>query len=177
MKNYKYWENCIALLEKGEIENATSYAHDIALKLEVPKELIDKIMAVNLKGYEKKIAGKMNECIERANTENAKALCLYYSLDNGWDSTMYICKDYTKENNDWISTSRSWVEIGKARGFSGIYKNDAEEAFFADKISSGICTLLMLRTAVALYNVAQNFSDCGLTICITATENDFVRVL
>lgn len=177
MKNYKYWENCIALLEKGKIEDAMGYALDIALKLEVTKELIDKIMAVSLKGYEKKIEGKMNECIERAHAENAETLCLYYSLDNGWDSTIYICKDYTKENNDWISNSKSWVEIGKARGFSGIYKNDAEAAFFADKISSGICTLLMLRTTIAFYNVAQKFSDCGLKLCITATDSDFVRVL
>lgn len=177
MKNYKYWKNSIAFLEKGQIEDATNYALDITSKLEVPKEVIDKIMAVNLKGYEKKIESKMNECIELANTENAEALCLYYSLEDGWNSTMYICKDYTEENSYWISKSRSWVEVGKARGFSGIYKNDAGAAFFADKISSGICILLMLRTTIAFYNVAQKFSDCGLKLCITATESDFVRVV
>lgn len=167
----------MVLLENGEIEEATNYALNSALRLEVPKELIDKIMAVSLKGYEKKIVSKMSECIERAHAENAEALCLYYNLDNGWDSTMYICKDYTKENNDWVSNSKSWVEVGKARGFSGIYKNDAEGAFFADKLSSGICTLLMLRTTIAFHNVAKRFSDCGLKLCITATESDFVRVV
>lgn len=177
MKNYTYWKNCITFLEKGDIENATHYAIDMALKSKVSQELIDKIMAVNLKRYEKKIESKMNECIARANTENAQALCLYYSVDNGWDSTIYICKDYTKANNHWISESKSWIEIGKARGFSGIYKNDAGEAFFADTISAGICTLLMLRTTIAFYHVAQKFSNCGLKLCITATESDFVRVV
>ncbi|SHM28745.1 hypothetical protein [Chryseobacterium polytrichastri] len=177
MKNYKYWENCIALLEKGQIQDAINYALDIAVKLKVPKEIIDKIMTVNLKGYENKIEHKMKECIGLANIENAEALCLYYSLDDGWQSTMYICKDYTKENNDWIFKSKNWVEIGKARGFSGIYKNNAESAFFADEMSSGICTLLMLRTTIAFYTIAEKFSDCGLKLCITATESDFVRVV
>ena len=177
MNYYKHWECCVDLIEKGQIENATNYALKIAPKLNVPQSLIDKIMSVNLKSYEKNIEAKMDECIERATSENAEVLCLYYSLDNGWDSTMYIDKNYTKESNYWLTKSRSWIDIGKARGFSGIYKKDAESAFFADKISSGICTLLMLRTTIAFYNVAQKFSNCGLKFCITATESDFVRVV
>lgn len=176
MKYYKHWEKCIDLIEKRQIENATNYALKIATELDLPQALIDRIMSVNLKSYEKNIEAKMDECINRAKSENAEALCLYYSLDNGWDSTMYICKGYTKENCDWISISRSWIDIGKARGFSGIYKKEAESAFFVDKISSGICILLMLRTTIAFYNVAQKFLNCGLKFCISATENDFIRV-
>lgn len=174
---YKNWETCVEFIEKGEIKNAENFALTVASELTVPQDLINKIMAVNLKSYEKKIEGKMDECIQQANSKKAEALCLYYSLDNGWDSTIYICKNYSKENNQWISGSRDWIDIGKARGFSGIYKKDAESAFFADKISSGICILLMLRTTVAFYNVAQKFKNCGLKLCITATESDFVRVL
>lgn len=176
MEYYTYWKNCMAKLENHKIDEATNYALEIAIKLNVPKELVDKIFSINLKSYEKKIDAQMNQCIQRANDENAEALCLYYSLDNGWDSTMYICKGYTKENNNWIGTSRSWIEIGKARGFSGIYKKEAESAFFCDEISSGICILLMLRTTIAFYNIAINYKDCGLKLCITCTNSDFVRI-
>ncbi|MFP3591395.1 hypothetical protein [Chryseobacterium sp. SIMBA_038] len=177
MNYYKHWESCIDQIEKGQIENATLYALKIAVKLDVSQVLIDRIMSINLKSYEKKVEAQMDECLKRAKLENAEALCLYYNLDNGWDSTIYICKEYTDENSYWISKSRSWIEIGKTKGFSGIYKIDAQSAFFGDKISSGICILLMLRTTISFYNVAQKFSDCGMKICITATESDFVRVL
>lgn len=176
MNNYKHWKSCVEKIENGDIDGAINYALETAQQLKVPKELVDRIFAVNLKSYEKKIDGLMIQCIQRAKDENAEALCLYYSLDNGWDSTMYICKGYTKNNSAWIGASRSWIEIGKARGFSGIYKKDAESAFFCDEISSGICILLMLRTTLAFYHVAINYKDCDLKLCITCTESDFVRV-
>ena len=177
MKKYKYWEKCMSKIESDKIQESIEFAIEKAKELGVQNELIDRIFQVNLKGYEKRINSKMEECIKRAKTENAEVLCLYYSLDNGWDSTIYICKEYTKENSYWIGKSRSWIDIGKARGFSGIYKKENESAFFSDNLSSGIPLLLMLRTTIAFYNVAQNYKDCGLKICITATESDFVRVL
>lgn len=176
MKYYNHWESCIAKIENGDIDGAINYAIETALQLKVSKKLVDKIFSVNLKSYEKKIDEQMKLCIERAKDENAEAMCLYYSLDNGWDSTMYFCKGYTKENSSWIGASRSWIDIGKARGFSGIYKKEAESAFFCDEISSGICILLMLRTTIAFYSVASNYKNCGLKLCITCTESDFVRV-
>lgn len=176
MKNYKYWETCIELIENGKTEEATRFALEIATKLGLSEKLVKKIMNVSLKSFEKKIEGKMDDCIKKAKEENADALCLYYSLDNGWDGTIYLCKDYTKENSHWISKSKSWMDIGKTRGFSEIYKKNAESAFFANKVSSGICILLMLRTTLAFYHVAQKFSDSGLKVCITATDSDFVRV-
>ena len=176
MQYYDFWESCMTKIENNDIDGATNFAHETAIQLGVPKDLIEKIFSVNLKSYEKKIDEYMPQCVQRAKEEQAEALCLYYSLDNGWDSTMYICKGYTKKNSGWIGNSRSWVEIGKARGFSGIYKKEAEAAFFCDKISAGICMLLMLRTSIAFYNVASNYRNCGLKLCITCTESDFIRV-
>ena len=177
MKYYKYWEHCVSKIEDNKITEAIDYARKKALELNVPTELVNKIFSVNLDSFEKKINSNMSECIERGKNENAKALCLYYSLDNGWDSTIYIDKEYSKINNHWIGTSGSFVEIGKARGFSGIYKKDAEAAFFADDISTGICILLMLRTTIAFYNVTINYKDCGFKLCITCTDGDFVTVV
>ena len=177
MKQYKFWETCMKMIEEGKVIESEKYGIEIAKKLGLGQELLDKIFSVNLKSYEKNIDSKMTECIERAKTENAEALCLYYSMDNGWDSTIYFCKNYTHKNSSWIGASRSWLDIGKARGFSGIYKKEAESAFFCDNISSAICLLLMLRTTIAFYNVAKNYKDCGLKLCITGTESDFVRVV
>jgi hypothetical protein len=177
LDHYAHWETCMALIGKGKPEEAARRALQSALALGVPKALADRIGAVNLAGFEKKIDGRMRECIARAKAENAEALCLYYSLDNGWDSTIYICKHYSDTRNDWITASRSWIEIGKARGFSGIYKKEAHSAFFCDALSAGICILLMSRTTLAFYAVAQKYRDCGLKLCVTCTESDFVRVV
>ncbi|MEO8535657.1 MAG: hypothetical protein ABI441_18010 [Flavobacterium sp.] len=176
-KYYKHWETCVQFIEKGEIENAENFALTVAAKLTLGQELITRIMTVNLSSYERKIEEKIEECIKSSINENTEALCLYYDLDNGWDSIIYICENYTKEDGEWISDSRNVIEIGRGRGFSTIYKKEAESAFFADEISSGICILLMLRTTIAFYNIAGKFKSCGLKFCITCTESDFVRVL
>jgi len=176
MNYYNHWEECVRKIEQGQIKEAESYAVKTASKFKVKQELIDKIFSVNLQSYEKKIEEFLIECIQRGKQENAKALLLYYSLDNGWDSTIYICQDYDSYDNKWCSSSTSWVDIGKARGFSGIYKKDAEAAFFCDEISSGICILLMLRTTIAFYNVAVKYKECGMKLCVTCTESDFVVI-
>lgn len=74
----KYWERCVDQIEKGQIENATIYALKTAVKLDVSQALIDRIMSISLKSYEKKVEAQMDECLKRAKLENAEALCLYY---------------------------------------------------------------------------------------------------
>lgn len=176
-KYWLYWEQCIVYLESDNSVDAIAYAKDIAESLKVPAELISRIFTVKLTSYTKKIDSYMEECIKRAKNDHAKALCLYYSMDNGWESTMYICKDFSRDDNKWIGASRNWIDIGKARGFSGIFKKEAEEAFLADDMSTGICILLMLRTTLAFKDVTDKYKQCGLHMCITCTESDFVQVV
>ncbi|MFC4805179.1 hypothetical protein [Filifactor villosus] len=173
---WKCWEECISYLEEKNKLEIIAFSKELAQKFGVSSELMEKIFAVDLKSYSKKIDHYMEQCIERAKKESARALCLYYDIENGWDSTIYICKEFTRDNNQWIS-SKIWIEIGKARGFSGIYKKEAHGAFFADDISTGICILLMVRTTLAFKEVVEKYKDCGLHIGITCTDSDFVKVL
>lgn len=176
-KYWQYWEECIAYLESGDTTKACEYARAKAEQLNVPEALINRIFAVNLSSYSAKIDACMEECIQRAKGEGAKALCLYYSMDNGWESTMYICKDFRREKASWISASRSWIDIGKARGFSGIYKKEADSAFLVDDMSTGLCILLMLRTTLAFKDVTDKYKSCGMHLCITCTDSDFVQLV
>lgn len=175
-KYWGYWSACISYLEKNSSEEAISYAKNIAGQLNVPETVVNRIFAVNLSSYSVKIDSYMEQCIQRAKNEQAKAVCLYYSMDNGWESTLYICKDFSREESSWIYASRNWMDIGKARGFSSIYKKEAKSAFLADDVSTGICILLMVRTTIAFKNVADKYKDCGLHLCITCTESDFVEL-
>ncbi|AGT45141.1 hypothetical protein [Treponema pedis] len=156
---WNYWEKCIKYLEEKNTSEITAFSKKLAKDFGVSDELMEKIFAVNLKSYSNKIDVYMQQCIERAKRESAKALCLYYDIDNGWDSTIYICKDFCRDSNKWIS-SKSRIEIGKARGFSGIYKKEAHAVFFADGISTGICILLMVRTTLAFKDVVEKYKDC-----------------
>lgn len=101
----------------------------------------------------------MNTCIQQAKDEQVKALCLYYSMDCGWESTMYNCKNFCRGENTWISASRSWIDVCKARGFSGIYKKEVESAFLPNNISTGICISLMLKTPLAFKKVTNKYKD------------------
>lgn len=107
-ENYwEYWRTCISYLEKSSSEEAIKYAKELARKLNVPEVLVSRIFAVNLSSYSAKISSSMEQCIQRAKDEQAKAVCLYYSMDNGWESTIYICKDFCRKESSWISASRS----------------------------------------------------------------------
>ena len=174
---WAYWDTCVSYLESGKVNEAVEYARQIAEKLQVSKTLINRIFAVNLSSYSSKINSYMEQCLSKARDEHAKALCLYYSLDNGWDSTIYICKDFTRKNTNWISNSKSWIDVGKARGFSGIYKKEAKSAFLVDERSTGICILLMLMTTIAFKEVVDKYKDVGLYMCITCTDSDFIQLL
>jgi hypothetical protein len=177
MQNYyKYWEQCLAKIEAQQAKEAEEFALQIAKDLKIPQKLIDKIYAVNLKNYQKKIDEKLKEAISSIGPAT-KAICLYYSIDNSWESTLYICDDYSDENINWVGKSRKWIDAGLLRKFSAIYKKDAESAFFCDNLSSGILILLMFRTTKAFAEIAGSYKNCGVKLCITCTESDVVKII
>lgn len=175
MDYYKYWEECSSMLENGQIDEAKTYIVGEAKKLGVSDELIDKIFAVNLKRYENKLKKDFDELLKQV-TENTQAVCLYYSVDNSWGGTYYICNTYDDNDINWFASSREWIDTARMRKFGEIFERDAESAFFSDPEGSGILSLLMYRTTVVFSNVIRQYKDLALKIGISCDEDSFVKI-
>ncbi len=105
MEYYKYWEECSSMIENGQIEEAQTYIVNAAKQLGVSDEIINKIFAVNLKRYENKLKKDFDEVLKQV-TEDTQAICLYYSVDNSWEGTYYICNTYDDNDINWFASSR-----------------------------------------------------------------------
>lgn len=166
MEYYKYWEECSSMIENGQIEEAKTYIVNAAKKLGVSDEIINKIFAVNLKRYENKLKKDFDEVLKQV-TEDTQAICLYYSVDNSWEGTYYICNTYDDNDINWFASSREWIDTARMRKFGEIFERDAESAFFSDPESSGILSLLMYRTTVTFSNVIKQYKDLALKVGIS----------
>ena len=175
MEYYKYWEECSSMIENGQIEEAKTYIVNAAKKLGVSDEIINKIFAVNLKRYENKLKKDFDEVLKQV-TEDTQAICLYYSVDNSWEGTYYICNTYDDNDINWFASSREWIDTARMRKFGEIFERDAESAFFPDPESSGILSLLMYRTAVTFSNVIKQYKDLALKVGISCDEDSFVKI-
>lgn len=177
MNYYNYLNTFQKYIEKGNFAEAEKYAINVANQLKLNPDLIKKIIAVSLSSYQQRLEQYLPICLERAKVEQAKAICLYYDLDNGWDSTFFISQHYHPTNSDWISMSRSWINIGRVRGLNKFYRHEAQYAFFADEISTAICLLVISKTTMVFWHALEKFRDSEVKICITCTDSDFIRLV
>lgn len=175
MDYYKYWEECSSMIENGQIDEAKTYIVGGAKKLGVSDEIIDKIFAVNLKRYENKLKKDFDEVLKQV-TENTQAICLYYSVDNSWEGTYYICNTYDDNDINWFGSSRKWIDTARMRKFGDIFEREAESSFFSNPEGSGILSLLMYRTTVAFSNVIRQYKDLAFKIGISCDEDSFVKI-
>ncbi|MBJ7968333.1 hypothetical protein JDS84_33600, partial [Bacillus cereus] len=62
-----------------------------------------------------------------ANQNSAEAIYFEYDMDNDWNSTFFICDEYTKlseEDDDWASDWISEVEGPDLKEFAQIYNEN-----------------------------------------------------
>lgn len=163
------------MIEKGRMDEAGAYVVGAAKKLGVSDGVIEKIFAVDLKRYENRLKRDFDELLTRA-TGSTRAVCLYYSVDNGWEGTYYLCDTYDDDGIAWFASSREWIDTARMRKFGEIFERDAESAFFSDPEGSGILSLLMYRTTVAFSNVIGQYGDLALKVGISCDENSFVKI-
>lgn len=81
-----------------------------------------------MKRYENKLKKDFDEVLKQV-TEDTQAICLYYSVDNSWEGTYYICNTYDDNDINWFASSREWIDTARMRKFGEIFERDAESAF------------------------------------------------
>ena len=177
MSYFDYLTRLSLLVSSGDIEGAHAYALRQAHEFNVPEEIIEKIAGYDTKTYRKKLDTGMKECLARLQEHAAKALYVYYDVDNGWNTCIYLCDTYEDTDPDcWFGRSRKWVDVGGLRKFASIYKHDAESAFFCDGLSTGIGLLLIVHTLRAIRDVVLPYEDRCPIVCAWCADDIYAKL-
>lgn len=106
-----------------------------------------------------------------ADQNSAAALYFEYDMDNDWQSSFFICNDYTmlsEEDDDWASDWISSVKGPDLKEFAKIY---AENGFDYNEEAIGITLYLIIKTVILFGKVAESI-EINIPICIGFHDQD-----
>ncbi|RFB14709.1 hypothetical protein DZB84_14785 [Bacillus sp. HNG] len=135
----------------------------------------DEIRKVDLQSYENKLTDLLQESIQLAHKQKAKAIYFEYDLDNNWDSAFFICGDYSPledEDDDWASDWYGNVEGPALEKFSEIHNING---FDKNEIAIGTTVYLIARTVLSFARAYNNVpTEDSLAICIAFHDQDLI---
>lgn len=146
----KYYELCSTTV-KG---NATERIHNISLDT-----------------FQKQIKSSLQEAVRIVNEQSAKAIYFEYDMDNDWESTFFICDEYSsliEEDDDWASDWIDEIEGPNNKEFAQIYQ---ENGFDATEKARVITLFLIVRTIVAFAKAVKNIK-VDVPLCVGFHDQD-----
>ncbi|MFB8427074.1 hypothetical protein ACFC4S_34595 [Priestia megaterium] len=146
----KYYELCSTNVESNEAE---------------------RIHNINLDTFQMKVKISLEEAVHIVNEQSAKAIYFEYDMDNGWESTFFICNGYSsliEEDDDWASDWIDEIEGPSNKEFAQIYQ---ENGFDATEKARVITIFLIVRTLVAFTKAVKNIK-VDIPLCIGFHDQD-----
>ena len=108
-----------------------------------------------------------------AQKQKAPAIYFEYDLDNNWDSTFFICKEYSAledNDDDWASNWNEDLQGPRLKEFANIYEIDG---FDINETAVGSTIYLIARTVISYAKAYQVLSDeSSLAVCIAFHDQD-----
>ncbi|MEK4029363.1 hypothetical protein MKZ02_12620 [Pseudobacillus sp. FSL P4-0506] len=146
--------------------------YQLCLKLAGIK-LSNEIKEVDLYAYTDELKIGLNKALDIAKSESAKAIYFEYDLDNNWDSTFFICEEYSPlEDNeeDWACDWIEDLEGPSLERFSEIY---SKNGFDGSNVAIGSTIYLVTRTVVSYVKVFKELSSTSsIPVCIAFHDQD-----
>ncbi|MBJ7950017.1 hypothetical protein [Bacillus cereus group sp. N24] len=168
MEIYDYLDQMQAeLLKHSWLEIEEKY-YELCSKL-VGKEQAKRIQNINLDLFQSKLKDAFSTSLHIANQNSAEAIYFEYDMDNDWNSTFFICDEYTKlseEDDDWASDWISEVEGPDLKEFAQIYN---ENRFDNNEKALGTTLYLIARTVVTFKKI---IATIHIPICIGFHDQD-----
>ncbi|EJR57562.1 hypothetical protein IIM_00169 [Bacillus cereus VD107] len=168
MKIYDYLDQMQAELLKHSWPEIEAKYYDLCSKL-VGKEQAKRIQNINLDLFQSKLKDAFSTSLHIANQNSAEAIYFEYDMDNDWNSTFFICDEYTKlseEDDDWASDWISEVEGPNLKEFAQIY---TENGFDNNDKALSTTLYLIARTVVTFKKI---ITTIHIPICIGFHDQD-----
>lgn len=137
------------------------------------KEVAQTIADVDLAAYTEQLEDALKEAYERAEEEEAAAVYFEYDMDNQWSGSLYVCADYSPEDDeddDWASNCDEELEAPDCPALAELYEPD----FDADDKDRGTNGYLIARTIAAFGRCVEVMPDAEFAVCIGFHDQDVV---
>ncbi|TPF19093.1 hypothetical protein [Priestia megaterium] len=131
----------------------------------------ERIHNINLDTFQTQVKSSLQEAGCIVNEQSAKAIYFEYDMDNGWESTFFICDGYSsilEEDDDWASDWIDEIEGPSNKEFAQIYQ---ENGFDATEKAKIITLFLIVRTLVAFVKAVKNIK-IDVPLCIGFHDQD-----
>lgn len=136
-------------------------------------ERANSIKRVDLNEYVNELKTGLEQSLKIAQEQTARAIYFEYDLDNNWDSSFFICDEYSPledEDDDWASDWNENLEGSSLEEFADIYQLDG---FDSNEAAIGSIIYLVARTVISYAKAYQILSDeSSIAVCIAFHDQD-----
>ncbi|MCM3016667.1 hypothetical protein M3582_01095 [Priestia megaterium] len=130
-----------------------------------------RIRNISLDIFQTKLKSSLQEALHIANKQSVEAIYFEYDMDNEWESTFFICDEYSslsEGDDDWASEWIGEIEGPLNKELAQIYQ---ENGFDATEKAKVVTLLLVIRTVTALGTVAESMK-VNVPLCIGFHDQD-----
>lgn len=130
-------------------------------------KMANLIAKIGMADYQQQLEPALKEALEAAQEDEASAVTFEYDVDNGWESTFFVCPNYMMEEDESDEWAAEWDREIEGPGlpeFADIYAEHG--GFSGEDAAIAITLLLIARTACAMGRVVAAMPENGVAICM-----------
>ena len=170
MDIYEQIDNRRTFVKDGDWAALEEEYEALARKLAGDK-CAQSVSDLDFSSYIEGLEEALSEAVSLAKSVNAKAIHFEYDLDNDWESTFYVCSDYSpesEEDDDWASDYEDDISGPTFPQASDIYR---ENGFDTSEAACGVTLYLIARTLSAFGEILEEF-PLDIAICAGFQDQD-----
>ncbi|KAI9134035.1 hypothetical protein [Acaryochloris sp. CCMEE 5410] len=136
------------------------------------------IRNIDLSPYRDAISSSFALALSEAPKQPCAAIYLEYDLDNGWDSTFFICPQYhplEAKDDDWACYFEHSIDAASQDDFASIYAQT--DHFCNTNEATAITLYLIARTTEVINTVIHDHELPSVHICIGFHDQDPIHRL
>lgn len=153
-------------------------SHYQSLCASADSEMARCIAGTDLSYYNDRQFDAYCKALKKARSVEARAIYFEYDLDNDWQSSFYICKEYAEleaADDDWACRWVSQVRGSCIPAFTKIYSRT--DKFGQTPLAIAITLFLIARTTAALRATVARKSPGTIRICLGFHDQDPIHRL
>lgn len=153
-------------------------AHYAQLCSAVDSSVAERIAAVDLDYYNDRQYDAYCKALKKARSADAAALYFEYDLDNDWQSTFFVCREYAEPDigdDDWACRWAAQVRGSCVPKFAEIYGRT--EKFGVTPAAVAVTLYLIARTEAALAATVARKPPGAIKVCIGFHDQDPIHRL
>lgn len=172
MDIYDYLDLLQKDIQAFPIEEIEQRYFDICTQL-CGTDLVKAIQFVSLKDYQQSLQDLLTQGLTTAHSASAKAIYFEYDLDNNWNSTLFICENYSPLEEDDDEWACEWIDEINGPSLESFGKLYESHGFDDTNEAIGSTLYLVVRTVLAYMRAYHEVNASAImNVCIGFHDQD-----